>query len=282
MASECRAKNPATCRTHGTGEHSGPANNEAAKKEFFGESAYENVSAAQKQADRVTMQAISKSYKRAARDIEGFTGYVTGAGKRIVAEIVNDPNLRGLPGQTGNAPSAAVREVRQYFYENHEDTKDGGPSALATVRLFKSLGRAGELGNGLRELALLQAQKPAVTAGFEARAEGIVAIFRKHGFMGDISHREIDREQCSFISQVEEHAKDPRSGPVEIMYRASDTKVRVRASMEDHKVSINQMQIIQYLYSNFSYDGDKLAEDLTHIYNNESYTKETHTYQRKL
>lgn len=283
MTPKCRAKNPATCRTHGTGEASTPANDEAAKKEFFGENAWENVSAHQEQVNKEVMRIVTKEFKRAARNIEGFTGYVTGEGKRRVAQIVNDPDLRGWTEHKEGDSSAAVKEVRKYFWENHDKTGDGGISALATVRLFKSLGRARELGNGLRELALVQAQHPAVTAGFEARAEGIVAIFRKHGFMGDISHKEMDREQRSFILQVEEQARSQYSKyPVEIMYRASDTKVVVRASIEDHKVSINQMQIIQYPFSNFSYDGDKFAEDLTHIYNNDSYTKETQTYQRKL
>lgn len=283
MTSKCRAKNPATCRTHGTGEAPTPAKDEAAKKEFFGENTWEKASARQEQVNKEIMRIVNKEFKRSLRNIDGFTGYVTGEGKRKVAAIVNDPDLRGWADHTEGDSSAAVKAVRQYFWENHDGKNDGGVSALATVRLFKSLGRARELGDGLRELALVQAQKPAVTAGFEARAEGIVAIFRKHGFMGKITHKELDREQRSFIMQVEEQAKGKYSKkPVEIMYRASDVKVSVRASIEDHKVSINQMQIIQYPYSNFSYDADKIAEDLTSIYNSDSYTKETQTRQIKL
>lgn len=278
MASECRAKNPATCRTHGTGEASTPPNNEDAKKEFFGENAWENVTAEQEQADRATMRLVTKGFKRSVRDIEGFAGYVTGEGKRRVAQIVNNSELRGSAEHREGDSSAAVKEVRQYFLENHDSTKDGGASALATVRLFKSLGRARELGNGLRELALVQAQRPAVTAGFEARAEGIVAILRKHGFMGDISHKEMDKEQRYFITQVQEQAENKRNKqPVEIMYRASNRKLLVRASMEDHKVSIDQMQIIEYPFGP-RYDGDKFAADLSRIYNSDSYTKETQTF----
>lgn len=283
MASECRAKNPATCRTHGTGESPSPTNNEAAKKEFFGENAWGSIDSVEEQAKRKVMRAVSDSFMNASRDIEGFTGSESAAGRKRLTEILTDPNLSRLVEQEGEDSSAAVREVRQYFRENHDETNDGGPSALATVRLFKVLKRARELGEGLREEALIQAQKPAVTAGFEARAEGIVSLFRKHGILGTINSKEMDFSQRSFIKNVEEQAKGKHSKkPVETMHRLSDMKVSVWANMENGMVTIRKMQIVKYPYSNSSYDDNKFAEDLSRIYNSDSYTKETQTYQRKL
>jgi hypothetical protein len=281
MAKKCQAKNPATCKNHGVPFTStNPANDEAAKKDFFGENTWENMDAVQKQADEAIMRKVSKALRQSACDIEGFTGSVTKAGEQKVAEIVNDPELRGWVEQTEEDPSAAVKAVRQYFRDSHDNTTDGGPSALATVRLFKSLGRARELGEDIREEALLQAQKPAETASFEARAEGIVSLFRKHGILGTINSKEMDREQRSFIIEVEEQASGKHSKkPLEIMYRLSDMKVSVRAKMVDGEVLINQIQIIQYPYSSSSYDGDKFAEDLARIYNSDSYTKEPRTFK---
>lgn len=284
MAAKCRAKNPATCKNHGVPPTAtNPANEEAAKKEFFGEGTWDSLASVEDQAKQKIMREVSNSFRNSSRDIEGFTGSETIEGWRKLTAILTNPDLKVGSEQAGDDSSNAVREVRQYFKDNHDGTNDGGPSALATVRLFKSLKRAQELGEGIREEALLQAQKPAVTAGFEARAEGIVSLFRKHGILGTLTSKQMDREQRSFIMQVEEQAKGKHSKkPVEIMYRLSDMKVSVWASMENEVVSINKMQIVKYPYSNSSYDENKFAQDLTRIYNSDSYTKETQTYQRKL
>ena len=258
MASECRAKNPATCRTHGMQTHQEASKDEAGKKEFFGSQAWEAVkgeSAVQ------PSETVNKVVDQAFHDIQGLTGAPSETGNQKLAELLTDPDID------------SVQTVRQYFKDNHDNTENGGPSALATVRLFKALKRGRELGKDIREEALIQARHPKEDSSFEAKAEGVISVLHKHGILAGVEGTHLDREERLFIKEVRERAEKGTQKPAEIMYRTSASTVYVWSRIRNGEVVIDNMRLSREPYSN-PVDGDLLAEDLGRVFNRTSYTKD--------
>lgn len=268
MASECRAKNPATCRTHGTGiPTSQPAQDEAGKSDFFGASVWNRVTAMQERS-KASAQ-VRGSIKNAFRDIEGFSDRNneadTTSARKFIVGLLTKPEL-GTVGQKGES-SAAVNGVRDILRGAYETVRDGGPSALATVRLFKELGRANELGADIREQALKQAQTPAAGASFEAKAEAIVSVLHKHKVFGDIQGKWLDSEERSFKRMVRDQAtgKDSHNS-LELTYRNSDVRLLVDAKEIDKEVVITGFKAYDHPRKNPHMDYEGLNNDISTIF----------------
>lgn len=270
MASECRAKNPATCRTHGTGiptSQLNSAQDDAAKSDFFGSSVWNRVTAMQER--NKTSGEVRVSVKNSLRDIEGFSDRNSEADttsvRKFVVGLLTRPEL-GTVSQEGES-SAAVNGVRDILRGAYETDRNGGPSALATVRLFKGLGRAKELGSDIREQALKQAQTPAAGASFEAKAEAMVSVLNKHKVFGDVEGKWFDSEERSFKGMVREQATGKNShNSLELTYRNSNVRLLVDAKVIDKEVVITGFKAYDHPSKNRHMDYEGLNSDLSAIF----------------
>lgn len=270
MASECRAKNPATCRTHGTGlptSQTSSTQDDASKSDFFGASVWNKVTAMQER-NKISGE-VRNSLKNAFRDIEGLSDKNneadTTSSRKFIVGLLARPEL-GTVDQEGES-SAAVNGVRDNLRGAYETVRNGGPSALATVRLFKELGRANELGKDIREEALKQAQTPAAGASFEAKAEAVVSVLHKHKVFGDIEGKWLDSEERGFKGMVRDQAtgKDSHNS-LELTYRGSNVRLWVDARVIDKEVMFTGFKATDHPSKNSRMDYEGLNNDISAIF----------------
>lgn len=263
---KCRAKNPSTCRTHGTVPTSKPA--EAQLKEFFGQESWDKVTAAEQEQ---TTGMVKTSLSKAFRDIENFSENKDHRTSQKLTQILTDTENRKV--MVEGESSEAVMDVRRQLRENYDRTLDGGGSALATVRMFKDLKRSNELGDEIREQALLEAQKPAVRASFEAMSEGIVSLFKKHGVLGNPTGKKMDRQQRGFMLAVKEQATGKYSKkPYVTMYRESNVELSVKAHASEDKIYITNIQLREYDTNSSKIDHAGLAQDFAKLFHGEVFS----------
>lgn len=268
MASNCRAKNPATCRNHGTGFPTGTASppNEAEKKDFFGASVWNKVTMMQERnkANGVVRDVV----KNAFRDIRGFDKETVHDNEKIrkyAVEVLMKPEL-GVVKHEGD-PSNAVFMIREKLAE-YETTSDDGASALATVRLFDALDREDEVSPGLREKAYRHAQKPAIGSSFEAKAEAMVHVLNKHKVFGDtLDGKWLKSEMRGFEGMVRDQATGRDShNSLELTYRNSNVRLLVDARVIDKEVVITGFKAYDHPSKNSRMDYEGLNNDLTAIW----------------
>lgn len=272
MASECRAKNPATCRNHGTGfPTTGMASpdNEAEKKEFFGSSVWNKVAIMQERnkANSVVRDVVKKAFQ----DIRGFNKESVHDNEKIrkyAVEVLMKPDLGKV--KTEGDPSNAVFMIREKLAE-YETTSDDSASALATVRLFRALGREDELSPGLIDKAYRHAQKPAGGASFEAKAEAMVHVLNKHKVFGDtLDGKWLKSEMRGFEGMVRDQAtgKDSHNS-LELTYRNSNVRLLVDAKVIDKEVVITGFKAYDHPSKNSRMDYEGLNNDLASIFYSE-------------
>lgn len=269
MASECRAKNPATCRNHGTGFPTGgeaSPNNEAEKKEFFGSSVWNRVSMMQERnkLNNVVRDVVQKAFK----DIRGFDKESVHDNERIrkyAVEVLMEPEL-GKVKREGD-PSNAAFMIREKLAE-YETTSDDTASALATVRLFRALGREDEISPGLTAKAHLHAQKPALGASFEAKAEAMVHVLNKHKVFGNtLDGKWLKSEMRGFEGMIRNQATSKDShNSLELTYRNSNVRLLVDARVIDKEVVITGFKAYDHPSKNSHMDYEALNNDLTAIW----------------
>lgn len=271
MASECRAKNPAKCRNHGNGygfapSNPDPASDEAEKKEFFGSSLWNQVTMMQER--NKTNGVVRDTIKKGFRDIRGFGRRhptLPDQTRRFIVETLMNSDLATIKqdGEPSNAASM-IRERLAPF----ENTSDGGPSALATVKLFKALGRDDEISAGMEEKAYQHAQKPAKGASFEAHAEAMVHVLNKHKVFGEaLDGKYLASEMRGFTSMVRAQAtgKDSHNS-LELTYRGSNVRLLVDAKVVDGEVMITKFKAYDHPAENPRMNYETLNKDLTAIW----------------
>lgn len=146
MASECRAKNPETCRTHGNPNLSAKSvNDESGKKEFFGEKVWTQVIKSEENS-KIT-DTVRTSLEDSLHDIKGFSKKNELNEEEVqekLTEVLTAIELREVEREDMSSPAAiSVQKLLNNHYSNGTVT---GASALATVRMFKLLKRSNELG----------------------------------------------------------------------------------------------------------------------------------------
>jgi hypothetical protein len=267
MASQCRAKNPATCKNHGVPLNStNPTNDDARKSDFFGASVWNKV--VSMQARNKTSGEVRDSLKNAFRDVEGFSeknGAGNESSRKFIIGLLTKPEL-GTVEQEGKS-SAAVTGIRENLRGHYETTADGGPSALATVRLFRALGRSDELGKDIRDAAWEQAQNPAAGASFEAKAEAMVSVLNKHKVFGDSEGKWLDSELRSLTGMIRNQATGNDShNSLELTYRGSNVRLWVDAKVVDKEVTITGFKATDHPTKNSRMDYDGLNNDLAAVF----------------
>jgi hypothetical protein len=269
MASQCRAKNPATCRNHGTGfptSQTTSSSNEAEKKEFFGSSVWNKVTAMQEQSK--TNGVVRDVIKKASQDIRGFdneTAHNSDKTRKYIVGILSNPELSEVKHE--GDPSTAVFMIREKLDE-YDTTIDDSASALATVRLFRALGREDEISPGLEAKAYSNAQKPAIGASFEAKAEAMVHVLNKQKVFGDtLDGRWLKSEMRGFEGMVRDQAtgKDSHNS-LELTYRGSNVRLLVDAKVIDREVTITGFKAYDHPSKNSRMDYEGLNNDLTAIF----------------
>lgn len=270
MASKCQAKDPATCKNHGVPltAASDPANSEAAKSEFFGASVWNKVTAMQER--NKASGEVRNCLKDAFRDIEGFSDRINEAdatsSRKYIAGLLTRPELSAVEKE--GESSAAANGVRDNLRGAYETVRDGGPSALATFRLFKAMGREDEIGKEMKEEAFKQAQLPASGASFEAKAEAMVHVLNKHKvFGGTLDGRWLNSEMRSFTSSVRDQATGNDShNSLELTYRNSAVRLLVDARVIDKEVTITKFKATDHPAKNQYMDYEGLNNDLSAIF----------------
>jgi hypothetical protein len=271
MASECRAKNPAKCRNHGNGysfspPNPDPASVEAGKKEFFGSSIWNQVAMMQERSK--TSGVVRSAMKKAFQDIRGFDRTypnVSENTRKYIVETLMNRELATIKRDGDPSEAAALIRERLAPYEN---TSDDGASALATVKLFKALGRDDEVTSGMEDKAYRHAQKPAKGASFEAHAEAMVHVLNKHKVFGDtLRGKYLASEMRGFKGMVRDQAtgKDSHNS-LELTYRGSNVRLLVDARVVDNEVMITKFKAYDHPAKNPYMDYENLNKDLTAIW----------------
>lgn len=271
MASECRAKNPATCRNHGSGygfstPNSDPASDEAGKKEFFGSSIWNQVNI-MKERNKAS-KVVRDTMKQAFQDIRGFDQTypnISEHARKYIVETLMNRDLSTVKSE--GDPSTAAFMVRERLAP-YEKTSDDGASALATVKLFKALGRDDEVSAGMEEKAYQHAQRPAPGASFEAKAEAMVHVLNKHKVFGDtLDGKWLKSEMRGFKGMVRDQATGNDShNSLELTYRNSNVRLLVDARVRDNEVVITGFQAYDHPSKNSRMDYEGLNKDLAAIW----------------
>lgn len=271
MAPKCRAKDSSTCKNHGVPITStSPTNDEAGKSEFFGASVWNKVTAMQEKSH--TNGVVRDTMTSAFNDIRGFnkgSGSYDDKNRKYIVETLTHPKL-GFVKNEGD-PSYAAEMVREKLAE-FDSTSNEGASTLATVRLFKALGREDEISPGMETKAYAHAQKPALGASFEAKAEAMIHVLNKHKvFGGNLEGKWLNSEMRSFTSSVRDQAtgKDSHNS-LELTYRGSNVRLWVDAKVIDKEVTITKFKATDHPSPNTSMDYEGLNNDLVGIFYDEN------------
>lgn len=270
-SSQCRAKNPAKCRNHGNGYGFAPPNpdpvsDEAGKKEFFGSSLWNQVTMMQERSK--ANGVVRATMKKAFQDIRGFDRTYPNVSENTRKYIVETLMSREMATiKHDGDPSEAASLIRERLAP-YETTSDDGASALATVKLFKTLGRDDEVSAGMEDKAYRHAQKPAKGASFEAHAEAMVHVLNKHKvFGGTLRGKYLASEMRGFIGMVRDQATGNDShNSLELTYRGSNVRLLVDARVVDNEVMITKFKAYDHPVKNPYMDYENLNKDLTAIW----------------
>lgn len=271
MTTECRAKNPATCRKHGTGHsfsppQADPVKEEARKKEFFGSSLWGQVTMLQErnQATKIVRDTMNKAFQ----DIRGFDQTypnLSDQTRKYIVQTLMKPDLGTAKHDGDCSEAAAMVHERLAAYET---TSDDSASALATVRLFKAFGREDEIPSTMEAKAYQHAQRPAIGASFEAKAEAMVHVLNKHKVFGDtLNGKWLKSEMRGFERMVRNQATGNNShNSLELTYRGSNVRLLVDAKVIDNEVTIAGFKAYDHPSKNSRMDYEGLSKDLAAIW----------------